>query len=671
MCPRKCCLPKSSFLDSIAAVLGGVLYLAMCGIIGILTRAPEVPDLSDADVARLAHRGPDARGLQRTEHVALGHSRLAIIDLSEAGRQPMTRGRLTIVFNGEIYNYVELREELVAAGAAFRTATDTEVILAAYEQWGAACVERFRGMFAVAIWDKVDRTLFLARDRCGEKPLLYWTDGSRFCFASEVKAILPLLPERLSLDPAAVDMYLHYQFVPEPLTPLVGLRKLPAGHRLTLSIDADFRCDPESYWCIEECGRDVTVPQPLPAAIAALRDAFEESVRLMLRSDVPVGVALSGGIDSGAIAAVAQRNYPAGMHAFSIGYPGRPPYDERSDARHLAESLGMAFHEVELTAEKFSDEFPAFVRLLDEPIADPAAFGHYAVPKAAREAGIKVLLSGIGGDELFWGYNWVRHVVAAGQRLATRPPGSWSLAIARSPLVARFAHSRLAAFLPACMRDEYDVLEAAAVRSPANQPLGYAAHPDFRSAARIRPGIAGPALRGLAYDGLFATTAFGRRSAGDMPAAVIRMLCETWLTSNCLALGDRVSMAVGVEKRLPLLDPVFIGLAAAIRRKWPDHALGHKARFREALAGVVPPEILTRPKRGFTPPVAEWLRAVVSRYGGRLAEGPLVASGMIDPAGTRRMLELAGGRSGSDLFMAYKLTLLDAWYTGVASCPHR
>jgi asparagine synthase (glutamine-hydrolysing) len=643
----------------------------MCGIIGIVTRASEVPDLSTADVTRLAHRGPDDRGLFRAEHVALGHSRLSIIDLSEAGRQPMTRGRLTIVFNGEIYNYVELRKELATGGADFRTATDTEVILAAYERWGASCVERFRGMFAIAIWDEGTRTVFLARDRCGEKPLLYWTDGTQFCFASEVKAILPLLPVQLGLDPIAVDMFLHYQFVPEPLTPLVGLRKLPAGHTLTLSLDADLRRDPEAYWCIEECGRDINVPATLPAAIAALRETFEESVRLMLRSDVPVGVALSGGIDSGAIAAVAQRNYPSGMHAFSIGYPGRPPYDERNDARRLAESLGMAFHEVEIPVDDFSGEFPAFVRLLDEPIADPAAFGHYAVPKAAREAGIKVLLSGIGGDELFWGYKWVRDVVTAGQRLATKRPGHLSLAIARSPLISRMIHSRLTKFLPQAVRREFELLEAAAVQSPTNQPLGYATHPEFRSAARIRPEIAGPALQALSVDGLFTTTAFGRRSAGDIPEAVIRMLCETWLTSNCLALGDRVSMAVGVETRLPLLDPMFIGLAAAIRRKWPDHTLGHKARFREALAGILPQDVLTRPKRGFTPPVGEWFRAVVTRYGFRLAEGPLVAAGLIDPTGTKAMVARASGRSAVDLFMAYKLTLLDAWYSGVASCPHR
>lgn len=643
----------------------------MCGIIGIIDRRPGVPELAEGDVARLAHRGPDSRGLHRAEHVALGHARLSIIDLSEAGRQPMTRGRLTIVFNGEIYNYVELREELVAAGATFESSSDTEVILAAYERWGSECVGRLRGMFAVAVWDATARTLFLARDRCGEKPLFYWTDGDRFCFASEMKAILPILPCRLPLDPATVDMYLHYQFVPEPLTPLAGLRKLPAGHSLTLRLDDDLRQAPCRYWCIEGCGEDVDLPATLPAAIDMLRGTFEESVRLMLRSDVPVGVALSGGVDSGAIAAVAQRNYPAGMHAFSIGYPGRPPYDERSDARALANSLGMDFHEVELAVGDFAGQFAEFARVLDEPIADPAAFGHYAVPKAAREAGIKVLLCGIGGDELFWGYKWVRDVVAAGQRLAVDPPGRLLCAIAKSPVLARVMHSRLAVAIPESVRSWFDVLEAAAVRSPGNQPLGYATHPDFRSAARVRRGIAGPVLRDLDADELFSTTAFGKRDSGDIPEAVIRILCETWLTSNCLALGDRVSMAVGVETRLPLLDPRLIAVAAAIRRKWPDHALGHKARFREALVGVLPPEVLNRPKRGFTPPVNEWFRAVVARYGSRLEEGSLVSSGLLDPAGVRQMLARSSGRSGPDLFMAYKLVLFETWFSGVVSCPHR
>jgi asparagine synthase (glutamine-hydrolysing) len=643
----------------------------VCGIIGILDRGAGVPRLDESDVARLAHRGPDARGLYHAEHVALGHARLSIIDLSEAGRQPMSRGRLTIVFNGEIYNYLEIRDELAAAGVGFRTASDTEVILAAYERWGDRCVERLRGMFAFAIWDETARTLFLARDRCGEKPLLYWTDGERFCFASEVKAILPILPVRLALNPAAVDMYLHYQFVPEPLTPLEGLHKLPAGHHLTLRLDAPLRPAPMDYWCIEGCDHDIDVPATLPAAIAALREAFEESVRLMLRSDVPVGVALSGGIDSGAIAAVAQRNYPAGMHAFSIGYPGRPPYDERNDARALAESLGMAFHDVELQTGDFVGQFHEFVRVLDEPIADPAAFGHYAVPKAAREAGIKVLLCGIGGDELFWGYKWVRDVVAAGQRLATSPPPRFLMALARSSLASRIVHSRLAASFPASVRCEFEILQAAAVWSPANQPLGYASFTDFRYASRIRQTIAGPALRQLSPEGLFATTAYGPRSSAEIPAAVIRMLCETWLTSNCLALGDRVSMAVGVETRLPLLDPQFIGLAMAIRRKWPDHSMGHKERFKESLVNVLPPEVLNRPKRGFTPPVREWLHGVVSRYGTSLADGALVSCSILDPDGTRRLLSRAAARKPGELFVAYKLTLLEAWYAEVESWQHR
>lgn len=642
----------------------------MCGIIGVLARGAGIARLEESDVARLLHRGPDSRGLYCAEHVALGHSRLAIIDLSTAGRQPMTRGRFTIVFNGEIYNYPALRAELIATGSAFHTASDTEVILASYERWGEKCVERFRGMFAFAIWDEAASTLFLARDRCGEKPLLYWTDGDRFCFASEIKAILPLLPGQLALDPTAVDMYLHYQFVPEPLTPLAGLCKLPAGHHVTLRLDAPLRCVPIRYWCIEGCDRDTDAPPSLSAAVSALREAFEESVRLMLRSDVPVGVALSGGIDSGAIAVAAQRNYPAGMHAFSVGYPGRPSHDERSDARALADSLGMTFHEVEIEAEAFVEGFSEFVRVLDEPIADPAAFGHYAVPKAAREAGVKVLLSGIGGDELFWGYKWARDVVAAGQRIATAPPGRLPLAIGRSSVISRVMHSRLAAALPAVVRSEFDLLECAAADSPSNQPLGYAAHPDFRASARVRRSIAGPVLRDLAPADLFSTTAFGPRSSTAIPDAVTRILCETWLTSNCLALGDRVSMAVGVETRLPLLDPQFIGLAVAIRRKWPDHSLGHKARLKEALVGILPPAILNRPKRGFTPPVAEWFRGVVARHGGCLPAGELVSSGILDPAGTWRMLKRASGGSSVDLFMAYKLILLDTWYESVVSCPH-
>jgi len=265
----------------------------------------------------------------------------------------------------------------------------------------------------------------------------------------------------------------------------------------------------------------------------------------------------------------------------------------------------------------------------------------------------------------------VREAVAAGQLLATAPPGRLLRAIATSPFLTRVMHSRLAVACPESFRTWFGVLEAAAVRSPGNQPLGYATHPDFRSSSRVRRSIAGPALRSLDTDGLFATTAFGYRESADIPEAVIRILFETWLTSNCLALGDRVSMAVGVETRLPLLDPHFIAVAAAIRRKWPDHSLGHKARFREALCGVLPPEVLNRPKRGFTPPVVEWLRAVVARHGGQLAEGPLVSAGLLDPAGVRQMLERALGRSGPDLFMAYKLVLLENWVSGVVSCPHR
>ncbi|MEO1512700.1 MAG: asparagine synthase (glutamine-hydrolyzing), partial [Planctomycetota bacterium] len=340
----------------------------MCGIVGVITREPvAASSLDAAAIACLGHRGPDGSGRWSDDHAGLGHARLAIIDLSEGGSQPMVSagGRYVITFNGEIYNYVELAEELRGLGHRFESRCDTEVALAAFERWGPACVERFRGMFALAIWDTRERELFMARDRVGEKPLAVYRDGDRLVFASELKALIPLLPRSPELDPAAVDLYLHYQYWPEPWTPLEGVRRVPPAHTATLRVD-DWRYEERRYWDLESCS-------PIGGDPAeAIRGALEESVRLTLRSDVPVGVALSGGIDSACVAALASAQYGGRLRAFSVGYPGRPPYDERAQARALAEKLGIEFEEVELDVDGFVDFFPELVRILDEPIADPA-----------------------------------------------------------------------------------------------------------------------------------------------------------------------------------------------------------------------------------------------------------------------------------------------------------
>ncbi len=640
----------------------------MCGILGLIHRSPgERPALSADFLARLAHRGPDGAGVYVDSHVQFGHTRLSIIDLTQAGRQPMvTRdGRFVVTFNGEIYNYLELRAELEAGGVHFDTHTDTEVLLAAYRHWGRACLDRFLGMFAFVIWDREKREAFLARDRCGEKPLFYCFEGERFAFASELKALLPMLATRPALNVSAVDMYLHYQYVPEPLTLLEGVHKLAAGHCMTLALD-DWRASPARYWCVETAGTPLPGPVTRDGILIAIRDDIEQAVKLTLRSDVPVGIALSGGVDSGAIAVLAQRHYPEPMHAFCVGYPGRPPYDERAQARALAESLGMIVHEVELPVDSFVGFFPELVSIMDEPIADPAAFGHYAVPRAAADQGIKVLLSGVGGDEVFWGYPYTTQAVALNQLAIDRP---WIPALARLAgaeslqkflvKVANYPHAH------PVLRRAADTLQRLGDRhNPPDQLLYYMLHPEFPGPFDFKGDHYGPAMQALAPDNPFLPTAIGPRGRDQVPAAIIRMLFETWLVSNCLSLGDRVSMAVGVETRMPFLDARLIGHVMALRAACPDHALGQKAWLRTALKGVVPDEVLARPKAGFQPPVREWLSGVVERYADVLREGELVRCGILARDRIDHICTQLG-RSWTGLMLAYKLVLLETWYQRV------
>lgn len=643
----------------------------MCGIVGHAYRnpAPRQP-LSEEALSRIAHRGPDGSGVYTNDHVQFGHTRLSIIDLTDAGRQPMASqdGRHVVTYNGEIYNHLELRAELEAVGEQFFTHSDTEVLLVAYKVWGRDCVKRFRGMFAFALWDNTDKTLFLARDRCGEKPLFYHRDGKRLSFASELKALVPLLGTRPALDPAAVDMYLHYQYVPEPFTLLAGVHKLPAAHTLFLSAE-NWLAEPQRYWNVEDIADSGPLPTDTPGILACIRDGLEDAVKMTLRADVPVAVALSGGIDSGAIAALAQKHYPEPMHAFCVGYPGRPPYDERHQARALAEALGMSVHEVELPVQSFVEFFPELVRIMDEPIADPAAFGHYSVPKAAAEQGIKVLLSGIGGDEVFWGYAWVTQTASTNQMLSRNPSLHALSGWAGRPSAQRFLdkmarHPRV----PTQIRRWAGLLRGLGdARSPAGQLRFYMAEGNFPDAYSLKSKIYGPSMQALRPGNPFRPTEIGPRSHEKIPAAVIRMLFETWLVSNALSLSDRVSMGVGVESRLPFLDVRLIELVMALRAKVPDHKLGQKAWLRAALKGVLPDEVLARPKAGFQPPVHEWLSGVIATHGDVLRGGELVAEGILDAGKIDDALTKVSIQGWPGLFFVYKLVLLEMWYRKVVA----
>ncbi|WP_026790010.1 asparagine synthase (glutamine-hydrolyzing) [Pleomorphomonas oryzae] len=643
----------------------------MCGILGIISKKPSTTfSLTDRDLSSLKHRGPDAQGIYTSTHVSLGHTRLAIIDLTDGGRQPMASqdGRYIVTFNGEIYNFIELKAELEALGEQFHSFSDTEVLLSAYRIWGASCVEHFRGMFAFVLWDTVEQTAFLARDRCGEKPLFYHLNDEKLIFASELKALIPLLGTTPDLDPAIVDMYLHYQYVPEPHTLLKGVCKLPAAYTMTISV-ATWTAQSRRYWDIESTRYEGDIATDRQGILSGIRNGLEDAVKMTLRADVPVAVSLSGGIDSSVIAALAQKNSRQPIHAFSVGYPGRPPYDERHQAQTFANSLGMIFHEVELPTEHFVDFFPKLVHIMDEPIADPAAFGHFAVPQAAAENGIKVVLSGIGGDEVFWGYDWVTRSVQINEALArhsflnTLP--RWISTPRARKLLRKVSRSGV---YPAAVRYWADLLrDMVDTVSPPEQFRFYMLARDFGDAFSLKRDLYGSAMEQLRADNPFQPTETGPRPLGKIPAAIIKLLFDTWLTSNALTLADRVSMGASVETRLPFLDHELLNLTMALRARTQDHNLGQKAWLRAALKGVLPDEILARPKSGFRPPVKQWLSAIVQKYQGILANGTLAQSGIISESGTRKLLEAAKSSHGPSLFFAYKLVLLEQWHREIVA----
>lgn len=641
----------------------------MCGIIGLIYRdVVPYPKLSSDILGAISHRGPDDSGTFINDHIEFGHTRLSILDLSSAGHQPMLGGggRYVLTYNGEIYNFIELRAELVKQGYEFVGNSDSEVLLASYQAWGGECVHRFRGMFAFVIWDNHEKTAFMARDRTGEKPLFYYRNSQSIIFASELKGLLPLLDSRPKLNKSAVDLYFHYQFVPEPLTPLEGILKLPAGHTLLVGLD-NWDAKPARYWSIEDCHRQGVDNSSNPEELVL--NALEESVKLSLRSDVPVGIALSGGIDSGIIAALAQRHYSGQMHAFCVGYPGRPTYDERDNAILLANRLGIKVHEVELPVNNFVDFFPELVRLMDEPIADRAAFGHYSIPRAAADAGIKVLLSGIGGDELFWGYPWVSKVAALNQDIA---PYSILLKVA-----SYFKFSGTNSFLekiigkttlPHTVRNfAKRALDINLLSLSKGQLLFYLAEPEYRNAFEIKQMIYAPDVNGMKLDQPSWLENIGGRRYDEVPAAIMQMHFNTWLVSNCVGLSDRVSMSVGVETRLPFLDVKLIELVMKLRYTKPDHRDGHKTLLRNACKNILPDEVLNRPKSGFQPPIHEWLSGVVDKYGEIIRNGELQNVGILDGKKIDFILENLSKGNGQELFFAYKIILFEMWYQEVVA----
>ena len=566
----------------------------MCGICGLASfnGGPVEPALLEAMNETLVHRGPDSGGTFVDGPVGLAARRLAIIDLA-GGDQPISNedGTMWVVQNGEIYNYRELRAELERKGHRFATRSDTEVLVHLYEEHGTKFVERLRGMFAIALWDGRERRLVLARDRFGIKPLYYRLGNDTLSFGSELKALLrqPDFSREIDLD--ALDAYLAFSFVPAPFTIFVEARKLPPGSVLVWEEargKSGIRID--EYAAPRPASLEELRTEDEESLAEELRERLRDSVRAHLIADVPVGVLLSGGLDSSALAALAAMESSERVSTFTIGFEERQ-FDERGAARMIAERYGTDHHELVVRPDA-AELLPELAHAFDEPFADASAIPTYLVSKLAREH-VKVALSGEGGDEFFGGYNYyVGHVLAPGL--------SWAAKAAR-PLIERLPASSAKA-------SSLDWQAKRFVRS-ARLPI-LERHYGWKTifSPEDRALLVEPGRRGSQDPIQLLRDRYAGSSGADKIARVMDIDLAIFLVDDMLVKTDRASMANSLEARVPLLDPIVAELALALPRRMKVRRFEKKRLLRRAVAPLLPEAILKGQKRGFSIPLAAWLR---------------------------------------------------------------
>jgi asparagine synthase (glutamine-hydrolysing) len=601
----------------------------MCGIAGILEQKPaggpgDLVAVARKMTDRLIHRGPDGGDIwtDGDAGVALGHRRLAIIDLSEAGHQPMASscGRMVLSYNGEIYNAPELRAELAARGRVFRGRSDTEVIVEGAAEWGlAALLPRLIGMFAFALWDRRDRRLALVRDRFGIKPLYWSHDRGLFLFGSELKALTAHPAFDREIDRNAVAAYLRFSYVPSPQTIYRAARKLEAGHMLEIS--PGNAPDIKPWWRLSDTIREARAARFTgsgPEAVEALEDLLRDSVRRRMVADVPLGAFLSGGVDSSAVTTLMQAQSDRPVKTFTIGFD-QPGYDEAEHARAVAAHLGTDHHELILTAREAMAVIPKLPDMYDEPFADSSQIPTYLVSGMTRQH-VTVALSGDGGDEIFAGYN--RYIQAAGR---LRPfwalPGLARRAIAKGiDSVPRRLWPHLIPSLPQA-GEKMEKLSGAIGAGNA----GFYKH--IVSAWRNPEDIVSGAREAWA-------SAWDEAEA-LCPDPVERMQyldAMTYMTDDILTKVDRASMAVSLEARVPLMDHRVAAFAWSLPMQMKLADRQGKQVLRQVLYRHVPRGLIERPKQGFAVPVGEWLRSPLKDWAGDLLSGAAVKErGLVCP----------------------------------------
>jgi asparagine synthase (glutamine-hydrolysing) len=568
----------------------------MCGIVGRVSRLGAIaPSRHDAAAVRcISHRGPDDEGSWYGDRAFLGMRRLSVIDIA-GGHQPMASadGRIQVVYNGEVYNFKDVRRELESHGRVFHTQSDTEVIVHGYAQWGEGVLARLNGMFAIALWDDRTGTLLLARDRLGVKPLYYYADDAHLLFGSEIKSILEYPEVERAVDERGFLNYFAYGHATGSDTMYRGVRKLLPGHLLRLKggeIDI-------AAWWNPVPGRPTSMS--FDDCAAEVRRLLEDSVRLRLISDVPIGAFLSGGLDSSAVVAIMTRQMNRPVDTFSIGFDFGGEFNELPDARRVSAHCGSTHHETLVHASELVDTLQTLVYHFDEPFGDAAAFPTYLVSKLARQH-VTVALTGEGGDELFGGY---RRYPAARYLRLFRTATLGLAALLAAPIASALPRFRRVKKLIETARISDDVARyAGLLRVFTGDLLSQLVAPRLEQAAQ-------------AYDGLdYYRRYFAEAKNADELNQLMYVDTKTWLADTYLEKVDKTSMAVSLEARVPLLDYRLVEFAMSIPSAYKIQGGTTKKVLREAVRDLLPPQTMTKPKHGFAVPTDPWFRGELKGF---------------------------------------------------------
>ena len=630
----------------------------MCGIAGCYQQA-DGRKLVDVMTDRIAHRGPDSVGSWSLEEdrlaIHLGFRRLSIIDLSTAADQPLRKHDLVLVYNGELYNYRALRAELRARGCHFTTNSDTEVVLEAWRCWGPAALGRFRGMYAFAIADARTGELFLARDPLGIKPLYYLRRGAGLIFASELKAIITAVGAELRMEPGALVASMLYYWLPEQRCAIDGVSKLPGGSWAWLGPDGSFAI--ERYWRVEEVAAQAASRTP-----DDLGEVIEESVNSHLVADVPVSSFLSGGLDSSIVTVLAHRADPA-IDAYTIAFRAEDQRleampDDAVYARKVAARYGIRLHEIEISPD-IVGMLPRVVDILDEPIGDPAAINTLLMCEAARARGVKVVLSGMGADELFGGYR--RHAACqlAGRyaRLPAAVRGAARFTVDRLPVAANGRGLRY-------VRWAKRFLTFAELPEEPRFRRSYTLYDPAELASLISPDLAGEVDQVIAEH----AQVYHDNALSDEVNRMCLADARLFLPGLNLAYTDRASMAASVEVRVPFVDPIVTAAAFAIGGADKIGRNRGKLALKRAAESWLPKEIVYRPKASFSVPLRAWVQGDLAELiGDVLVRGEVVESGIIRREALDRLI--ADNQEGHQdrSKQIWQLLTLELWYRNARS----